>query len=69
MLLIILIKLNTNLTLPKQHPSLKLVIMSGMLTNVTFSLKGYTSNWNRELFKSNEVLKTQPSTLNKRYRW
>ena len=24
--------------------------------------KGYTSNWNRELFKVNEVLKTHPST-------
>ena len=24
--------------------------------------KGYTSNWNRELFKVNEVLKTQPAT-------
>ena len=24
--------------------------------------KGYTSNWNRELFKANEVLKTQPPT-------
>ena len=24
--------------------------------------KGYTSNWNRELFKLNEVLKTQPPT-------
>ena len=24
--------------------------------------KGYTSNWNRELFKVNEILKTQPST-------
>ena len=24
--------------------------------------KGYTSNWNRELFKVNEVLKTQPQT-------
>ena len=24
--------------------------------------KGYTSNWNRELFKFNEVLKTQPPT-------
>ena len=24
--------------------------------------KGYTSNWNRELFKVNEVLKTQPTT-------
>ena len=23
---------------------------------------GYTSNWNRELFKVNEVLKTQPPT-------
>ena len=29
-----------------------------MLTN--FSSKGYTSNWNRELFTVNEVLKTQP---------
>ena len=27
----------------------------------TFS-KGYTCNWNRELFKVNEVLKTQPPT-------
>ena len=26
--------------------------------------KGYTSNWNRELFKVNEVLKTQPPTYN-----
>ena len=24
--------------------------------------KGYTSNWNRELFKVKEVLKTQPPT-------
>ena len=24
--------------------------------------KGYTSNWNRELFKVNDVLKTQPPT-------
>ena len=24
--------------------------------------KGYTSNWNRELFKVNEILKTQPPT-------
>ena len=24
--------------------------------------KGYTSNWNKELFKLNEVLKTQPPT-------
>ena len=24
--------------------------------------EGYTSNWNRELFKVNEVLKTQPPT-------
>ena len=27
-----------------------------------FFSKGYTSNWNRELFKVNEVLKTQPPT-------
>ena len=28
--------------------------------------KGYNSNWNRELFKINEVLKTQPPTYKKR---
>ena len=27
--------------------------------------KGYTSNWNRELFKVNEVLKVQPPTYKK----
>ena len=27
--------------------------------------KGYTSNWNRELFKVYEVLKTQPQTYKK----
>ena len=26
--------------------------------------KGYNSNWNRELFKVNEILKTQPPTYN-----
>ena len=41
--------------------------MSGMLTNVTFFSKGYTSNWNRELFKVNEVLKTQPPTYKIEY--
>ena len=30
--------------------------------NIIPKLKGYTSNWNRELFKVNEVLKTQPPT-------
>ena len=29
--------------------------------------KGYTSNWNRELFKVNEVLKTQPPTYKIEY--
>ena len=29
-------------------------------SNIFF--KGYTSNWNSELFKVNEVLKTQPPT-------
>ena len=28
--------------------------------------KGYTSNWNRELFKVNEILKTQPQTYKKK---
>ena len=47
------------LILPKQHQNLKLVIMLEMQINVISSL-GYTSNWNRELFKVNEVLKTKP---------
>ena len=64
MLLIIPIRLNTllilrtlrvNLAMP--NPNLKSVIMSGMLTNVRIY-----SNLNRELFKVNEVLKTQPPT-------
>ena len=38
MLLMINIKLNTMLNLLKQHQNLKSVIMSGMPTNVTFSL-------------------------------
>ena len=42
-------KVRYNLNLPQQHQNLK------------FS-KGYTSNWNRELFKLNNVLKTQPPT-------
>ena len=29
--------------------------------------KGYTSNWNRDLFKVNEVLKTQPPTYKIEY--
>ena len=33
-----------------------------MLTNVIFFSKVHTSNWNRELFKVNEVLKTKPPT-------
>ena len=35
--------------------------MLEMQINV-ISSKGYTSNWNRELLKVNEVLKTQPPT-------
>ena len=49
LLLIILIKLDTIIILPKQHPNLKSVIMLEMQINVIS--KGYTSNWNRELLK------------------
>ena len=45
----------------KARPKFKLVIMLEMQIHV-ISSKGYTSNWNRELFKVNEVLKTQPPT-------
>ena len=33
-----------------------------MQINVIYIYKGYTSNWNRELFEINEVLITQPLT-------
>ena len=36
--------------------------MLEMQINVIFFTKGYISNWNRELFKVNEVLNTQPLT-------
>ena len=61
MLLIILIKLNTLLVLRILNLNLTLVIMLNVDKRNIFS-KGYTSNWNRELFKANEVLKTQPPT-------
>ena len=36
--------------------------MLEMQINVISFSKGYTSNWNRELFQVNEILKTQPPT-------
>ena len=62
MLLIILIKLKTMLNLPKQHQSLKLVIMLEMQINVISFLKVTLLIGIRELFKVNEVLNTQPLT-------
>ena len=42
------------------HYIIALLLQSTLVDNI-FS-KGYTSNWNRELFKVNEVLNTQPLT-------
>ena len=61
MLLIILIKLNTTkVKSTKAAPKFKVggYVRTADKRNI-FS-KGYTSNWNRELFKVNEVLRTQP---------
>ena len=51
------------LNLAKQHPKLKVCdyVRSADKRNISF--KGNTSTWNRELFKVNEVLKTQPPTI------
>ena len=72
MLLIILIKLNTisvkllrRLNLPKQHQNLPKFKLGDYVRNadkLNIFSKGYTSKWNRELSKVNEVLKTQPTT-------
>ena len=62
MLLIILIKLDTHLFLRILNLKLTSVFMSGMLIYVISFQKKNSSNWNRELFKVNEVLKTQPTT-------
>ena len=50
------------LILPKQHQKFKVgdYVRNADKRNI-FS-KGYTSNWNREMFKVNAVLKTQPPT-------
>ena len=60
MLLIILIKLNTLLVLRILNLNFGDYVRNVDKRNI-FS-KGYTSNLNRELFKVNEVLKTQPPT-------
>ena len=60
MLLIILIKLNTLLVLRILNLNFGDYVRNVDKRNI-FS-KDYTSNLNRELFKVNEVLKTQPPT-------
>ena len=62
MLLIILIKLNTLLVLRKIKPKLKVGVYVRNVDKRNIFSKGYTSNWNRELFRVNEVLKTHPPT-------
>ena len=69
MLLIIPIRLNTHSFIGILNLNLKLVIMLEMQINVISSLKGYSSNWNRELFKVGEILKTQPPMNERRYEW
>ena len=44
------------------QPKLKVGDYVRNADNCNMFSKGYTSNWNRELFKVNEVLKTQPPT-------
>ena len=60
MLLIIL--LNTMLNLPKATPKLKVGDYVRNYVKHNILSKAYTSNWNRELFKVTQVLKTQPPT-------
>ena len=68
-LLIILIKLNTLLVLRilrvkpgYAQPKLKVYDYVRNADKRNIFSKGYTSNWNRELLKVNEVLKTQAPT-------
>ena len=48
----------------KIKPKLKVVDYVRNAEKRNIFSKGYTSNWNRDLFKVNEVLKTQPPTYN-----
>ena len=55
---------STNAT-PRGKPGYTHLIVADIVRNadkLNIFSKGYTSNWNRELFKVNEVLKTQPPT-------
>ena len=47
----------------KRKPKIGDYVRNADKCNIIF--KGYTSDWNRELFRVNEVLKTQPSTYKK----
>ena len=49
-------------TSTKIKPKLKVGDYVRNANKRNFFSKGYTSNWNRELFKVKEVLKTQPPT-------
>ena len=62
MLLLILVKIIYSFSFKNFKPKRKVgdYVRNADKRNI-FS-KGYTSNWNRELFKVNEVLKTQPPT-------
>ena len=60
MLLIVLIKLDIKSTSTKIKPKLKVSNYVRKADKRNIISKGYNSNWNRELFKVNEVLKTQP---------
>ena len=50
------------LILPKQHQKFKVGDYFRNADERNIFSKGYTSNWNRELFKVYEVLNTQPLT-------
>ena len=62
MLLIIPIRLNTHSFCRNIKPKLKVGDYVRNADKGNIFSKGYTSNWNRELFKVNEILKTQPPT-------
>ena len=65
MLLIILIQLDISRNLiisasTKIEPKIKVGDYVRIVDKCNIFSKGFTSNWNRELFKVNEVLNTQP---------
>ena len=55
-------KVNNTFSFKNIKPELKIGDYVRNVDKRNIFSKGYTSNWNRKLFKVNEVLKTQPPT-------